>query len=81
MATDILAFWVPGPIELIFILIVTLIFFGIPFFLIVWLVRCFLQNKRENIKLRLEVAKLADELEQIRKQNDNDKNNSSPESC
>jgi hypothetical protein len=29
-----------------------------------------LRNKNENIRLRLEVGKLADELEQVRKQKD-----------
>jgi len=64
MINNILAFWTPGPIELIVIFIV----FGIPVVLIIMFARLLLRNKRENVRLRLEVGKLADELEQMRKQ-------------
>ena len=77
MIDNILAFWIPGPIELI----ITLIFFGVPVVLIILFVRLLLRNKRENVRLRLEVGKLADELEQMRKkQGDSEKNNSSDNS-
>jgi hypothetical protein len=39
-----------------------------------------LRNKNENIRLRLEVGKLADELEQMRKQKGNEEKNSSDKS-
>ena len=64
MIRDILAFFVPGPWELIVILVV----FGIPVLLIILFARLLLRNKRENVRLRLEVGNLADELEQVRKQ-------------
>ena len=64
MIYNILSFWAPGPIELL----ITLIFFGIPVVLVIWFARFLLRNKRENVRLRLEVGKLADELEQMRKQ-------------
>jgi hypothetical protein len=35
---------------------------------VIWFARRVLENKRENVRLRLEVGKLADELEQVRKQ-------------
>ncbi len=63
MINNILAFWMPGPWEWIVILIV----FGIPVLLIILFFRFLLRNKRENVRLRLEVGKLADELEQVRK--------------
>ncbi len=63
MVNNILAFWTPGPIEFLIILI----FFGIPVLLIILFFRFLLRNKRENVRLRLEVGKLADELEQVRK--------------
>ncbi len=63
MINNILAFWMPGPIELLIILIS----FGIPVLLIVLFFRLLSRNKRENVRLRLEVGKLADELEQVRK--------------
>ena len=63
MIRDILAFWTPGPLEFLIILI----FFGIPVLLIILFARFLLRNKRENVRLRLEVGKLADELEQMRK--------------
>ena len=53
----------PGPIELLIILIS----FGIPVLLIVLFFRLLSRNKRENVRLRLEVGKLADKLEQVRK--------------
>ncbi len=72
MINDILAFWTPGPLELLVILIISLIVFGVPVLLIILLVRYGLRNKRENVRLRLEVGKLADELEQVRKQKQGD---------
>jgi len=72
MINNILAFWV-GPIEWLVILVV----FGIPVLLIVLFFRLLLRNKRENVRLRLEVGKLADELEQMRKKKDDEENNSS----
>jgi uncharacterized membrane-anchored protein YhcB (DUF1043 family) len=63
----------PGGWEWLVILIV----FGIPVVLIILFARLLLRNKRENIKLRMEVGKLADELEQMRKkQNDEEKDSS-----
>ena len=64
MFETMLAFWMPGPIEVI----VVLIFFGIPVVLVILFLRSMLRNRTENIRLRLEVGKLADELEQARKQ-------------
>ena len=64
MIRDILASWIPGPYELLIILIV----FGTPIVLIILFFRLVLRNKRENVRLHLEVGKLADELEQMRKQ-------------
>ena len=63
MISNILAFLTPGPIEFLVILVV----FGIPVLLIILFARFLLRNKRENVRLRLEVGKLADELEQMRK--------------
>ena len=48
-------------------LVVVLLVFGIPVVLIVLLVRYILRERQENIRLRLEVGKLADELERARK--------------
>jgi hypothetical protein len=55
--------WMVGAPELLIILIIL----GIPFALIVLAAKHLLLQKRENIRLRLEVGKLADELEQVRK--------------
>ena len=73
MINNILAFFMPGPYELLIILIS----FGVPVLLIILFFRFLLRNKRENVRLRLEVGKLADELEQVRKQKDDEENNSS----
>jgi hypothetical protein len=76
MINNSLAFWTPGPIEVLIILI----YLGLPIYLIVKFYKLFSQNKRENVRLRLEVGKLADELEQMRKQKDDENNNSSDRS-
>ncbi len=48
--------------------IIVLIVFAIPIVLAIKFFRLMLRNKNENIRLRLEVGKLADELEQARRQ-------------
>lgn len=68
MLKESLAFFMPGAIEVLIILIVI----GIPIFLIILFAKLLLRNKRENVRLRLEVGKLADELEQMRKQSKDD---------
>ncbi len=57
-----------GPWELLVVLMVSGIVFGIPIVLAVVFFRMMVRNKNENIRLRLEVGKLADELEQARRQ-------------
>ena len=64
MTQAILVFSSIGVTEAIIILIVI----AIPVAMIIIFVRLLLRNKKENIRLRLEVSKLADELEQARKQ-------------
>ena len=68
MINDSLAFAGPGVWEWLVIILV----FGVPVLLIVLFVRFVLRNKRENVRLRLEVSKLADELEQARNQKKSD---------
>ncbi len=68
MATEILAFFTPGPLELIVILMVALVFLAIPVVLIVLAVIYVSRSNKERQKLRLEVGKLAGELEEVRKQ-------------
>jgi hypothetical protein len=58
----------PGTPETILIGVVYVVWFAVPILVVIWFVRKTLENKRENVRLRLEVGKLADELEQIRKQ-------------
>jgi len=78
MINDILAWGgMPGGWEWVVILVV----FGVPILLIVLFVRLVLRNRKENIRLRLEVGKLADELEQERKKaKGTEKGNSSEKS-
>ena len=77
MISDILAAFVPGVLEVLIILIV----WGIPVVVVVLLVGHALRSNKERQKLRLEVGKLADELERMRKQKENEgTRRSSPES-
>lgn len=69
MINNVLAVGTPGALEVLIILIVL----SIPVVLIILFARLLLRNKRENVRLRLEVGKLADELEQRRKQSKDDK--------
>jgi len=64
MTNDILAVWTIAPVSLLIILVVL----GIPVFLIVFFVRYLSRSSKERQKMRLELGKLADELEQVRKQ-------------
>ena len=68
MANEILAFLRPAPGSIIILLIM----FGVVVVLPIWFIRYLVKNKRENQRLRLEVGKLADGLERLRKQNQND---------
>lgn len=68
MINTVSTFGLPGGCEWLVVLVVVLIIFGLPVLLVVLLIRYILQSRRENIRLRMEVGKLADELEQARKQ-------------
>ncbi len=61
-------------------LLIVLVFSAITVVLTVLFLRMLLRNKKENIRLRFEVGKLADELEQVRKQMGAEKGNSSADS-
>ena len=64
MIDNILALGPPRVLELLTILVALAILSVLT--IVFW--RLLLRNKRENIRLRLEVGKLADEAEQARKQ-------------
>ena len=64
MIDDILVAGVPGGFEWLVIVIVL----GIPVLLIVLFVRYLSRSSKERQKMRIELGKLADELEQVRKQ-------------
>ena len=66
MVNGILGFITPGPIEIIIILVISGVVFGLP----IWFIWYLVKNKRENQRLRLEVGKLADELERVRKKDE-----------
>lgn len=63
MLSNPLAFGTPGALEVL----IVLVFLGILVALVVVFLRLILRNKNENIRLRLEVGKLADGLEKVRK--------------
>ena len=65
MVNGILGFMI-GPIEWIIVLVIA----GVVFVLPIWFIRNLVKNKRENQRLRLEVGKLADELERARKKDE-----------
>ena len=57
-----------GITEWLIIIVLMIVVYAIPIALVIWFAKKTIENKRENVKLRLEVGKLADELEQVRKQ-------------
>jgi len=73
MIKTLLTFGTIGGVEAL----VVLIGFAIPIVLAILFFIMLLRNKNENIRLRLEVGKLADELEQMRKQKNVEKGDSS----
>ena len=60
--------------------LIILVVFVILDVLVILFARLLLRNKRENVRLRLEVGKLADELEQMRKKKDSEDTDSSDKS-
>ncbi len=63
-----IAFMAPGAAEWVVIAVIFVAWFVVPISVLIWFARKTRENKRENVRLRLEVGKLADELEQVRKQ-------------
>jgi len=66
--SSLIALMAPGSAETVLIAVISVVWFVVPILVVIWFVRKTLENKRENVRLRLEVGKLADELEQVRKQ-------------
>jgi biopolymer transport protein ExbB/TolQ len=66
--SDLVAMIGPGIAEVLVIATLMAVMAAAPILVVIWFARKTLENKRENVKLRLEVGKLADELEQVRKQ-------------
>jgi len=63
-----LALSILGPLESVVIILIATVWAVVPVLVVFWFARKLLANSRENTRLRLEVGKLADELEQARKQ-------------
>ena len=70
MNAEILAFGAPGGLELLVMGVVLIVTWVLPIAVVIYVIRLLINNKRENQRLRLEVGKLADELERARKQNE-----------
>jgi len=70
MNTEILAFGAPGGLELIIVIVLFIITWILPIAVVIYVIRLLIKNKQENQRLRLEVGKLADELQRMRKQNE-----------
>ena len=68
MDNILLAFWGPGPIELIVILVMGLIIFGIPIALTVLIIICFVNSNKERQRLRKEVKKLSEEVDRLKQE-------------
>lgn len=68
MINDILVFVYPGLWEGIILFIAFFACLGVPALLIILFVVCVVKSSKERQKLRLELSRLADELEQTRKQ-------------
>lgn len=62
------AFGMPGAAEWLLILLLMTATVVVPVLIIMWIIRKLIANDRENRRLRLEVSKLAHEVEEQRKQ-------------
>jgi hypothetical protein len=67
MMSEILAMGMPGGFEWLIIIILAGIFFVLPVVAIVMIIRYIVRSNAEKRRLRMEVGKLADEIEQLRK--------------
>ena len=70
MNTEILAYGAPGGLEFIVVAEVFALVCILPVVVVIYVLGLLIKNKRENQRLRLEVGKLADELERARKQDE-----------
>ena len=68
MINDILAFWTPGPLELIFIFVLSCVVFVIPAALIVLFIIYLVKNNKERLRLRMEVEKLTEEINKLKQE-------------
>jgi len=68
MIGDILAFFTPGPLELIIILVLALILFAVPIALIVLVVVYVSKGRKEREKLHQKIDELSDELKRTHEQ-------------
>jgi len=68
MIAKVLAYIGPSIWELLVVFIVFSLVYVVPIVAIILIIKHLIRNKKENQRLRFEVGKLADELEQIRKQ-------------
>ncbi len=68
MINEILAFWTPGPLELIFIFVLSFVVFVIPAALIILFVIYVIRNNKERQKLRMEVEKLTEEVSKLKQE-------------
>ena len=68
MISDTLAFFTPGPLELLIILMAALFFVAIPVALVILLVIYVTKGGKERQKLHQKMAVLSDELKQTQEQ-------------
>ena len=68
MINEILAFWAPGPLELIFIFVLSLVVFVIPAALIVLFIIYLVKNNKEKLRLRMDVEKLTEEVSKLKQE-------------
>jgi len=68
MINEILAFWTPGPIELIVILVIFSVVFVIPTTLVVLFIIYLVKNNKERLRLRVEVEKLTEEINKLKQE-------------
>jgi len=81
MLNQVLGFWSPGPLEIIVVLFVFVLIIVIPLAAVIVIVSASQRRKKEIAKLRLEVGKIADELESLRSDSrDNEGNGPSKQS-
>ncbi len=69
MINEILAYWCPGPFELIILFVIFFVVFVIPVvFLVILFILYLVKTNKEKMRLHMEVEKLTEEISKLKRE-------------